>query len=163
MPQFDIATFPPQVIWLAITFVVLYLLMARVALPRIGNVLSERQQKIDDNLEAAEELRTQAKADADAYTSELAKAREAARAAVAAAVQEVSSDAAAKQEALGQRLAGQIKTAEAEIEKAKANARTSIREAAIGVAQTATQRLIGTAPAEQTIAAAVDSALQARS
>ncbi len=163
MPQFNIATFPPQIIWLAITFVVLYILMARVALPRIGNVLSERQEKIDDNLEAAEQLRTQAKADADAYSSELAKAREAARLAIAEATLEVSADAAQKQEALGQRLTAQIKSAEAEIDKAKANARTSIRDAAIGVAQAATQRLIGTAPAEPTTAAAVDRALQARS
>lgn len=163
MPQFNIATFPPQIIWLAITFVVLYLLMARVALPRIGNVLSERQQKIDDNLESAEQLRAQAKADADAYTNELAKAREQARASIQAATQEVSADSNAKSEALAQRLAQQIKAAEAEIEKAKASARTSIREAAIGVAQTATQRLIGTAPAEQATAAAVDRALQARS
>jgi F-type H+-transporting ATPase subunit b len=163
MPQFNIATFPPQIIWLAITFVVLYILMARVALPRIGNVLSERQEKIDDNLEAAEQLRAQAKADADAYTSELAKARESARAAIAAATQEVSADSAAKAEALGQRLTAQIKSAEAEIEKAKTNARTSIRDAAIGVAQAATQRLIGTAPAEPATAAAVDAALQARS
>ena len=144
-------------------FVVLYILMARVALPRIGNVLSARQEKIDDNLEAAEQLRTQAKADADAYTSELTKAREAARAAIASATREVSSDAAAKSEALGQRLTQQIKAAEAEIEKAKATARTSIREAAIGVAQTATQRLIGSAPADQATAAAVDRALHARS
>ena len=163
MPQFNIATFPPQIIWLAITFVVLYILMARVALPRIGNVLSERQEKIDDNLEAAEQLRAQAKTDADAYTSELAKAREAARAAIAEATLEVSSDAAQKQEALAQRLTAQIKSAEAEIEKAKANARTSIRDAAIGVAQAATQRLIGTQPAEPAAAAAVDRALQARS
>ena len=163
MPQFNIATFPPQIIWLAITFVVLYLLMARVALPRIGNVLSERQEKIDDNLESAEQLRAQAKADADAYTSELAKAREAARAAIAQATQEVSADSAAKHDALGQRLTAQIKAAEAEIEKAKTNARASIREAAIGVAQTATQRLIGSAPADQATAAAVDRALQARS
>ena len=163
MPQFNIATFPPQIIWLAITFVVLYILMARVALPRIGNVLSERQEKIDDNLEAAEQLRTQAKTDADTYTSELAKARDAARAAIAEATLEVSADAAVKQEALGQRLAAQIKSAEAEIEKAKANARTSIRDAAVGVALAATQRLIGTAPAEPASAAAVDRALQARS
>jgi len=163
MPQFNLATFPPQIIWLAITFVVLYILMARVALPRIGNVLSERQEKIDDNLEAAEHLRTQAKTDADAYTSELAKARDAARAAIAEATQEASAEATAKQEALAQRLAAQIKSAEAEIEKAKATARTSIRDAAVGVALAATQRLIGTTPAEPMAAAAVDRALQARS
>jgi len=163
MPQFNIATFPPQIIWLAITFVVLYILMARVALPKIGSVLSERQDKIDTNLEAAEELRAQAAADSETYAKELAKAREQARASIQATVQEVSSDAAAKQEALGQRLTSQIKAAEAEIEKAKANARVGIREAAIGVAQSATQRLIGTAPAETATAAAVDRALQARS
>lgn len=163
MPQFNIATFPPQLIWLALTFVVLYLLMARVALPRIGNVLSERQERIDDNLATAEELRAQAKADADAYTNELGKAREQARAAINEASQQVSSEAAAKQEALAQRLAAQIKSAEGEIEKAKVSARASIREAAIGVAQSATQRLIGTAPAEPTIAAAVERALQTRS
>ena len=162
MPQFDIATFPSQIIWLAISFVVLYILMARVALPRIGNVLAERQDKIDDNLAAAEEMRATAQADAEAYDKSLALARSEARAAIQETAREVSSDAQAKSEQLGQRLAAQIKTAEAEIERAKTAARASIRDAAVGVAQAATQRLIGTTPSEQTTAAAVDRALGGR-
>lgn len=163
MPQLDPSTFSPQLVWLAITFALLYILMARVALPRIGNVLAERQEKIDDNLSAAEELRAQAQADAETYATELAAAREQARTAIQKATQEASAESQAKHDQLGQRMAAQIKAAEAEIDRAKTSARASIREAAVGVAQAATQRLIGMAPSEQATATAVDRALQGRS
>jgi len=162
MPQFDLSTFPTQIIWLALSFIVLYLLMSRVALPRIDNVLAAREEKIDDNLSAAEDLRSSAKADVEAYDKALAAARDEARTAIQEAARAVSQEAAAKQEAQGQRLAQQIKATEVEIERAKAGARASIREAAVGVAQAATQRLIGSAPSESEIAAAVDKALQGR-
>ena len=67
MPQLDITTFSPQIIWLFITFIILYVLMAKVALPRIGNILEQRQARIDDNLNAAQNLRNEATADAEAY------------------------------------------------------------------------------------------------
>jgi len=163
MPQLDPAVFAPQLIWLAISFAVLYFLMAKVALPRIGNALDARQEKIDDNLTAAEELRGSAQADEAAYEQSLTRAREQARGQIQEAVRAVSQDAAQRQEALGQRLAQTIKSAETEIERAKANARASIREAAVGVTQAATERLIGVTPSAQQVGAAVDQALQARS
>ena len=162
MPQFDLATFPSQIVWLTVSFIVLYILMARVALPRIGNVMAEREEKVDDNLTAAEELRATATADAAAYDKALASAREEARTAIQEAARAVSQDAAAKQEALNQRLTQQIKTAEAEIERAKLGARTAIREAAVGVAQAATQRLIGLTPSDGQTGSAVDKALEGR-
>ena len=57
MPQLDISTFTPQIIWLIITFGVLYLLMAKLALPRIGSILEQRQNRIEDNLAMAQNLK----------------------------------------------------------------------------------------------------------
>ena len=62
MPQLELEYFAPQIIWLIISFTVLWVLMAKVALPRIGLILEERQKRISDNLAMAEKL----KLDADA-------------------------------------------------------------------------------------------------
>ena len=55
MPQLDVSTFLPQVVWLVITFTALFLLMWRVAVPRIADVLEARQRRIEDNLDKAQE------------------------------------------------------------------------------------------------------------
>ncbi|HJO87371.1 MAG TPA: F0F1 ATP synthase subunit B', partial [Rhodospirillales bacterium] len=65
MPQFDVTTFLPQIIWLVISYLVLYFLMAKVALPKIGGILEERQARIDDNLDAAQSLRNESNAEAE--------------------------------------------------------------------------------------------------
>ena len=56
MPQLDFATFPPQLFWLAITFIVLYVLMAWVGLPRVGGVIAARRNRIDGDLEKAAQM-----------------------------------------------------------------------------------------------------------
>ena len=119
MPQLDITTFSPQIIWLVITFVILYALMAKIALPRVGSVLEERQARIDDNLDAAQNLRNESNADAEAYEKSLAEAREQARAAIYEATQEMSDESSRRHEELGNRLSGEIKTAEETIKAAK--------------------------------------------
>ena len=54
MPQLDLATFPPQLIWLAITFVALYLVMAYAGLPRMGGIIEKRRARIADDLDKAQ-------------------------------------------------------------------------------------------------------------
>ncbi len=54
MPQLDFSTWPNQIFWLAVTLVVIYFVLTRVALPRIGAVLAERSSTITNDLAAAE-------------------------------------------------------------------------------------------------------------
>lgn len=75
MPQLDISTFLPQVIWLLITFSALYLVMARVALPRVGEVLEERQNRLDSDLEQAEKFKADSEKLEAEYEQLTAKAR----------------------------------------------------------------------------------------
>ena len=80
MPQLDFATYPNQIFWLLIALVAIYFLLSRVALPRIGAVLAERQGTITTNVAAAEELKLKAAEAERAYDKALADARaEAAR------------------------------------------------------------------------------------
>ena len=75
MPQLIVEDFAPQLIWLAITFIALYIIMARIALPRIANVLEERGDRIASDLDRAEQLKAETeKAIAD-YEKTLAEAK----------------------------------------------------------------------------------------
>ncbi|MDP6259280.1 MAG: F0F1 ATP synthase subunit B', partial [Rhodospirillales bacterium] len=126
MPQFDVTTFLPQIIWLVISYLVLYFLMAKVALPKIGGILEERQARIDDNLDAAQSLRNESNAEAEAYEESMADAREQARSTIYDATQEMSADSARRHGELGERLSGELKSAEQRIAEAKAAAITGI-------------------------------------
>jgi F-type H+-transporting ATPase subunit b len=75
MPQLDIQTFAPQIVWLVITFVALYLLMARIALPRIATVIEHRRDRVANDLDAAARLKEETDEVIAAYETELAEAR----------------------------------------------------------------------------------------
>jgi len=75
MPQLDITTWPAQLIWLAIAFISLYLVMRFVALPKVGGVIEARSRQVADDLKAAERIKLETeKAIAD-YEAVLADAR----------------------------------------------------------------------------------------
>lgn len=75
MPQLDFSTFPNQIFWLVVTLIVIYFVLSRVALPRIGAVLSDRQDTIEHDIARAEELKQMAGEAEIAYNLALATAR----------------------------------------------------------------------------------------
>lgn len=76
LPQFKAEWFPSQLFWLAVTFVVLYVFFARLALPRIAGTLENRQRKIQGDLDAAADLSARAKTIRETYERAMARAKD---------------------------------------------------------------------------------------
>jgi F-type H+-transporting ATPase subunit b len=161
MPQLDISAFSPQIIWLIITFVILYALMAKVALPRIGNILEQRQARIDDNLDMAQSLKSESTKDAESYDQTIASALEKARKAIQEATKEISIETLQRQENLGIRLSSELKSAEDRIAEAKTSTMKNIHNSAASITSEAIKTLIGEKPTEDAVKNAISSALNA--
>src|SRR5260370_41662908 len=97
MPQLDISTFPPQLFWLAVWFLVLYLLMAKIGLPRIAAALEARRQRREDDLARAAQMQAEAEAANAAFQQTLAQARAQAEAAIPAAAHRLPAAADVRQ------------------------------------------------------------------
>ncbi|MFQ5958446.1 MAG: F0F1 ATP synthase subunit B' [Alphaproteobacteria bacterium] len=157
MPQLDPEIFSPQLVWLALSFVVLYLLMARVALPRIGEVLEARQERIAHDLDAAATLKNEAETVLAEYEQAMAKARADAQGVLAQAAEQRAGEADARRAELDARIAGQLGEAETRIAAAKRAAIANLEVVAGDIARAATEKLIG----ERVDDAAVEAALAA--
>ncbi len=142
MPQLETGTFSTQVIWLIISFIVLFLLMRRVALPRIAQVLEERKERIADDLDKAQALKDEAEEVLAEYETAAAEGRAEAQAVLRRAGERLTQEAARRHEALSEKLAAEVKAAEERIAEARSKATRSIRAAAADVAAAATSRLV---------------------
>jgi F-type H+-transporting ATPase subunit b len=162
MPQLDISTFAPQLVWLAISFVVLYLLMAKLGLPSVGAAIAARQQRREADLDHASRLRREAEAVVAAYESVRAAAREQAQATIRETTERLAAAAAERQRQLGAVLAERTSAAEREIAAAKERALSEIRGVAADVAASVAAKLIGASLAGGDVAAAVDRVIAER-
>ena len=159
MPQLNFADFAPQLFWLAVTFILLYLAMARLALPRVARVLDERERKLEDDLARAEKLKAEADETLAAYNKALADARGQAQAELQRAAEAIAAENAKREATLSAALAERTRTAEQGIAAAKQAALSDIRTVASDSAAAMVQKLIGAPlPADQ-VRAAVDAAL----
>ena len=159
MPQLDISTFAPQLVWLAIWFVVLYLLMAKLGLPRIAAVVEARRRRREDDLARAAEMKSAAEAANVAYQRTLAEARAQAQATIKETADRLAADAAERQRALAAALAEQIAAAERRIAATKDEALGEVRNIAVDVGRAVVEKLTGVTPDMARMAAAVDGSL----
>jgi F-type H+-transporting ATPase subunit b len=157
MPQLDVSTFLPQLVWLAITFIGLYLLMTVLVLPRIGRVLDARKDRIEGTLVRAQALKAEAEVARDSYDKALADARSKAHGQIVAVSERVKADTNSKIEAQAHALAANARAAEDNVGRAKDRALSGINEAAAEIAKAAAEKLIGApvdaAKATQAVAA----------
>jgi F-type H+-transporting ATPase subunit b len=156
MPQLDISTFAPQLFWLAVWFVVLYVLMAKLGLPRIASAIDARRQRREDDLAQATALKEEAEAASAAFQQTMAEARAEAQAIVKATTDRLAAEAAERQRALAAALADQIAAAEARIAASKNEALAEVRGIAVDVGRDIVEKLTGAAPDQASMGRAVD-------
>jgi F-type H+-transporting ATPase subunit b len=157
-PPFQAEHFPSQLLWLAVSFVLLYALMSRIALPRIGAIMAARSKLIGDDLAAAERLREQSNAAHAAYEKSLADARSRAQSMASATRDKQAAEADAAHKQLEAKLHERLTAAEQQISTTRTAAMGNVRSIAAETAAAIVERLIGKAPADHEVAAALDAA-----
>ena len=153
MPQLDFTTFPNQIFWLLVTLVVIYFVLTRIALPRIGAVLAERRGTITNDLSAAEELKQKAVAAERAYNEALAKARSDAAKIVAEAKAEIQKELATATAQADAEISAKASESEARIAEIRAGALEAVTEVAKDTAKELVAALGGKADARSVTAA----------
>jgi F-type H+-transporting ATPase subunit b len=159
-PPFQKDTFASQLVSLLIAFVALYLIVSRVALPRVGGLLDERQKAIEGDLTEAQKLKDASDAALKAYESELAAARSRAQAIGAETREKLNAAADAERKTLEERLAVKLAGAEKTIAATRETAMSNVRGIASEAAAAIVQRLAGLVPDGKSVEKAVDASLK---
>jgi F-type H+-transporting ATPase subunit b len=159
-PPFNSQTFASQLVWLVVFFLLLYVLMAKWALPQVARVLENRQKRIADDVAEAGRLKEQSDVALTAYEKALADARSRAQA-IANETREkqaAAAEAARKktEDDLNQKLAEAEKTIAATKQAAMRNVRAVAEDAAAAIVE----RLIGSVPSKSAVATAVADVLK---
>jgi F-type H+-transporting ATPase subunit b len=159
-PPFDAQTFASQLFWLALAFIALYLLMSRVALPRVGSILEDRRKRVEGDLAEAEQLKGQSDAAIAAHEKALAEARGRAQALASETRAKAAAAADARRKEVDAKLASHVADAEKTIAATRTSAMANVRGIAGEAAAAIVERLTGTVPASQEVADAVGKVLK---
>jgi F-type H+-transporting ATPase subunit b len=159
-PPFDAHTFASQLLWLVIAFVALYALMSRWALPRVGAIIENRQQRIAGDVAEAGRLKQDSEAALAAYEKALADARARAQAIANETRDKQAAAAEARRRTLEDELNARIAEAEKSIAATKEAAMRNVRGIAEEATRAIVERLVGNTPNEQAVRDAVGSVLK---
>jgi F-type H+-transporting ATPase subunit b len=159
-PPFNKETFASQLVWFVIFFVILYVLIGRFAIPRIGGIIEARRGRIEGDLAEANRLKEQSDAALKSYEKSLADARGRAQALANETRDKLSAEAEERRKALEGQLNLKLAEAEKSIATTKTAAMSNVRGIAVDTATAIVERLIGSAPSGPAVEAAVADALK---
>ena len=154
-PPFQSQSFASQLVWLVIAFVLLYALMAKLALPKVGRVLENRQKRIEGDVAEAGRLKQQSDEAVAAYEKALADARGRAQTIANETRERQAADAEAARKKTEDALNAKLAAAEKTIAATKQAAMSNVRAIAEDAAAAIVERLIGLAPNPKAVADAV--------
>ncbi|TAK99181.1 MAG: F0F1 ATP synthase subunit B' [Rhodospirillaceae bacterium] len=160
MPQFDPTTFPSQIFWLAVSFIALYWVVARLAIPRVGEVIEQRARLVQEDIDRATTLKAETDHAIAAYEQAMADARAQAQDHIRGIALEIRAVADKKTAEVTATVNAQITDAEVRIAKAKTDALAGMRTMAAETARDVVGKLAALAPDAGTVDAAVAAALK---
>jgi F-type H+-transporting ATPase subunit b len=158
-PPFQKEHFASQIVWLVLSFIVLYVLLWKFALPRVASILAARRARIENDLAEAARAKAESEAAFAHYEKSLADARANAQAIAAKTHQELAARSEARRKDLEAGLAAKLADAEKKIDATKTAAMKNVRGIAIDAAGAIVERLTGAAPAKPAVERAVDLAI----
>ncbi len=159
-PPFDPQTFASQLFWFALTFIALYLLMSRIALPRIGSILEARRAHIDGDLAEAQRLKGQSDAAIAAHEKALAEARGRAQTLANETREKAAAAAEARRKEVDAKLQARIAEAEKSIAATRSAAMANVHGIASDTVPAIVERLTGITPPSEEVAEAVSNVLK---
>ncbi len=159
-PPFQTDTFASQLVSLAIAFAALYLIVSRIALPRVGSLLDERQKAIEGDVSEAQRLKEASDTALKAYETELAAARARAQAISTETREKLNAASEAERKLLEDRLSHKLAEAEKTIASTREAAMGNVRGIAAETAGAIVQRLTGLVPDGKSVESAVDASLK---
>jgi F-type H+-transporting ATPase subunit b len=159
-PPFQKDTFASQLLWLVLAFIALYLLMSRIALPRIDSILEDRRRRVDGDIAEAKRLKDESDEALAIYEKSLADARNRAQTLANEAREREAAEAERARKALDAKLNGQIAEAETAIAVRKSAAMVNVQGIAADAAAAIIERLIGSTPTSRQVEAAVADVLK---
>lgn len=155
LPQMDPTTFSSQIFWMFVFFFVLYILMAKLALPRVGRIVTGRKNKIMSDLNAADEIRTQTEEVRTYHEQAVHKSHEDAHELMVKLQTEILEKNAEAHDKLDKDIALKEAQSEKVIAEAKAKAMTGIEKAATSIAVEIANKIGGIAVNDNDVAEAV--------
>lgn len=159
-PPFKADTFASQLLWLAVCFVILYVIVARFALPRMSAILASRRAKIEADFAEAARMKGEADAAVAAHEKALADAHARAHALATTTRERLAAESEAHRESVEHELNQRLALSDKTIAASKTAAMANVRGIAVDTAGAIVARLIGAPPSEQTVKSAVDEVLK---
>ena len=160
LPQLEATDWAPQLVWLLLSFVFLYVMMSRVALPKIGSVIEERRDKIADDLDRAAELKQEAEDALAAYEQALTEARNKALGIAGETRDRVKAETDKLRAENDAKINARLAEAEDAIKASKEQALSNVQSIATETAQVIVAKLIGKNIDDATAGAAVQAELK---
>ncbi len=159
-PPFDSDTFASQLLWFAIAFGLLYILMSRVALPRVGEIVDQRAGRIAGDLATAQKTKDETDTAIADYEKKLADARTSAQTIAAQTRDNLMAEADERRKSVEGKLNERLHDAEKTIAKTKDAAMANVKSIATDAASAIVERLIGNKPDQKAVGDAVEKSMK---